>query len=218
MSKPAIRDVESEIVIEFAFKIESAQQANEAHRRVLNSFQAAIAVGEFLSQKKSELGHGNWLPWVQENLDFGDRTASNYMRLFKNANHLNRKGLSDLTEGYRMLANRAKTENDREAKRQQYEERVRRVQAANAESQRLLAQQQPVEPKVQKEPVVRPEPDYSEILSWVERSVFEVVDTYVYAGNHTTEECCKLWGLVADRLTDLSERFRRMPLSGDCAE
>jgi Protein of unknown function (DUF3102) len=197
--------------VDFALKIESAEQANEAHRRILNSLQVAIAVGEFLSQKKSELGHGNWIPWVQENLDFSDRTASNYIRTFKNADFLNQKGISDSTEAYRLLINRAKSENNRESKRKEHEEKVIQFQAGKAKSEQDMAQHQPAEPKDQLERIVPPasEPDYPEVLREVERSIFEVVGTYTVEGSHSTEQCYKLGGLVADQLADLSERFRR---------
>lgn len=43
----------------------------------------AIRIGELLTEQKEEIEHGEWLPWVEENLPFTDRHARNYMSLAK---------------------------------------------------------------------------------------------------------------------------------------
>jgi hypothetical protein len=81
--------------------ITTAEQANAAHRRIVSSVQDAISIGEFLSVKKAELKHGEWLPWVEANLNFDRRTATNYMRLFDKWETVSHLGLS---EAYKLLS------------------------------------------------------------------------------------------------------------------
>ena len=68
------------------------------------SIERAIRVGELLSEQKSELNHGEWIPWVEENLPFDRRQASNYMRVFSNQHELNGNSTSHLAEAVQMLA------------------------------------------------------------------------------------------------------------------
>ncbi len=42
---------------------------------------AAISCGELLAEKKHTVGHGRWLRWVRENLDFSLETAQIYIKL-----------------------------------------------------------------------------------------------------------------------------------------
>jgi hypothetical protein len=41
----------------------------------------ALNVGEMLLQAKEACAHGQWLPWLRQNVSFSDRTAQGYMRL-----------------------------------------------------------------------------------------------------------------------------------------
>jgi hypothetical protein len=69
-----------------AITISKAEQANEAHKRIIGMLSStvhdAIAIGQFLTEQKSTLNHGEWLPWNSAYLTFDRRTATNYMRLF----------------------------------------------------------------------------------------------------------------------------------------
>jgi hypothetical protein len=47
-------------------------------------------LGEALLVKKTELGHGNWLPWLEDNLVFSAATAENYMLLAKKWDRLSK--------------------------------------------------------------------------------------------------------------------------------
>jgi len=51
----------------------------------------AIELGEALRELKGELGHGNWLPWVEEKFPYGERMARRFMDLAAN-----RSEMSDL--------------------------------------------------------------------------------------------------------------------------
>jgi hypothetical protein len=68
-----------------ALIISTAEEANAAHRRIVATVQDAIAIGEFLTRQKAKLKHGEWLPWVKENLEFSRQTADNYRRRSKNS-------------------------------------------------------------------------------------------------------------------------------------
>lgn len=44
----------------------------------------AIEIGRLLTEQKAELAHGEWIPWVESNLAFGERQARRYMRIYEN--------------------------------------------------------------------------------------------------------------------------------------
>ena len=52
--------------------------ANQAFKTALHH---AIKAGELLKEAKAKVGHGAWLPWLQENCHVSERTAQGYMRL-----------------------------------------------------------------------------------------------------------------------------------------
>jgi site-specific DNA-methyltransferase (adenine-specific) len=79
-----------------------AAVANEQHeagegatRRGLEHFRAA---GEALLRAKGQLGHGNWLAWVEKHLRFTERQARRYMTLAKS------DVTSDLEEQWRIIS------------------------------------------------------------------------------------------------------------------
>ena len=71
----------------------------------------AIRIGELLQEQKEGLKHGEWLPWVEGNLSFTDRTVRNYLRVYENRERLKMETVSDLTDAYRLLE--APKENER---------------------------------------------------------------------------------------------------------
>lgn len=60
-----------------------------------NATQHAWRLGELLVQKKESLPHGEWLPWLNENVDFAERTARRFMGFYEEVRS-NRTVLSDL--------------------------------------------------------------------------------------------------------------------------
>ena len=76
----------------------TADQIMQAHDQVMECtrslanlgnqwMQKASIVGELLTRKKAEVGHGNFLPWLAENVKaFGDRTAAHYMKAYRYSN------------------------------------------------------------------------------------------------------------------------------------
>jgi hypothetical protein len=59
---------------------------NAGHARCVdgarNVIADAIEVGQYLTEAKGRLGHGEWIPWVEANLDFGRVQAWKYMRAY----------------------------------------------------------------------------------------------------------------------------------------
>lgn len=85
----------------------SAQAITRLHNELYSLFDKglhkAIQIGELLIQQKRALNHGEWIPWIQENLPFSDQTARNYIRLYLNQNELKSKNVLDLTTAYKAL-------------------------------------------------------------------------------------------------------------------
>jgi hypothetical protein len=65
-----------------------AERINFEHDQYENSQREAIvhaiAAGEALIEAKEHVGHGKWLRWVDDHLDFSERTAQYYMRIARN--------------------------------------------------------------------------------------------------------------------------------------
>lgn len=53
-----------------------------------SSLEKAATIGELLTRKKAELEHGQFTPWIEENLPFGDRMARKYMRVYEHRNQI----------------------------------------------------------------------------------------------------------------------------------
>jgi hypothetical protein len=52
------------------------------------SLPKAIRIGELLNSQKSDMPHGTFISWVEENLSIGKRQAQNYMKVFQRRNEL----------------------------------------------------------------------------------------------------------------------------------
>jgi hypothetical protein len=79
----------AEELASLAADIRKEHEACEADAR--SAVEHAIRAGELLIEAKARTKHGEWLPWLGDNFEFTDRTASTYMRL-----SANRKSISDL--------------------------------------------------------------------------------------------------------------------------
>jgi hypothetical protein len=53
----------------------------EAVKNLKFAVMHAIAAGKSLIEAKKQLKHGEWLPWLEQNCEFSERTARGYMRL-----------------------------------------------------------------------------------------------------------------------------------------
>jgi len=85
--------------------IEEINQLNgEIMGAVRTNLDKAIRIGGLLTQIKSDLDHGEWLPWLKANVQFSQQTASIYVRCFERREEIKLLNLSNLTEAQRFLA------------------------------------------------------------------------------------------------------------------
>jgi hypothetical protein len=70
------------------------------------ALEKAIEAGNLLRQCKEGLAHGTWLPWLEENFSFTDRTARRWMKISEDAEtgKLKTDTVSNLSEAYRITA------------------------------------------------------------------------------------------------------------------
>ena len=67
------------------------QEILDAKRR---GGEAILTIGRCLTEAKQARPHGEWLPWLNERVEFSERTARNFMRLSREWS--NRQALADL--------------------------------------------------------------------------------------------------------------------------
>ncbi len=67
------------------------------------SLEKAIRIGQLLSEQKEFLKHGEFTPWLESNIPFTDRTARNYMRLYRERDRIKTETISDLKGAYALL-------------------------------------------------------------------------------------------------------------------
>lgn len=86
-------------------KFAGARQAPQAERGIesitaeilqlkQDAGNAILGIGQRLIEAKAMLPHGEWLPWLTEQVEFSERTARNFMRLARE--WTNRQALADL--------------------------------------------------------------------------------------------------------------------------
>jgi hypothetical protein len=72
-----------------------ATAINEAHQRAFGKAREALDharhAGDLLHEAKASMQHGEWLPWLKENIKFSERTAQAYMRLAARWDELQKK-------------------------------------------------------------------------------------------------------------------------------
>ncbi len=71
------------------------------------SLDNAIEAGRLLFEAKERIKHGLFGQWMYENLPFCDRTAQNYMKLYKYRDVLKKEKVSSLTDAYFSLKGEA---------------------------------------------------------------------------------------------------------------
>lgn len=86
------------------------KEINRLHREIAEAFQSsigrAIRIGELLTEQKKALKHGEFLPWIEQNLPFTPKAAQNYMRVYAHREEV--QALPDTTSAYRLLGMRKK--------------------------------------------------------------------------------------------------------------
>jgi hypothetical protein len=95
MSDPIIEGSNS--LADLAARIRAFHEATVEGLR--QSVTNGIAAGELLIEAKAQLQHGQWLPWLRDNVNISERTAQLYMRLAKNRTEIEAKSatVADLT-------------------------------------------------------------------------------------------------------------------------
>jgi hypothetical protein len=58
-----------------------ARKVQEIERQKTQTVQMAIDIGKHLIEAKSQLKHGEWLPWLQQNFPHSTTSAGHYMRM-----------------------------------------------------------------------------------------------------------------------------------------
>jgi hypothetical protein len=71
------------------------------------ALEKAKEAGGLLREAKESLPHGGWLPWLESNFTFTDRTARRWMKLSEDmeSGKLKSDTVSNLTEAYRLSTN-----------------------------------------------------------------------------------------------------------------
>jgi len=59
-----------------AVNLEIARLHSEILTAARTSLDKAIRIGQLLTEQKAQLKHGEWLPWVKENLPFDARSSA----------------------------------------------------------------------------------------------------------------------------------------------
>ena len=105
MKTDSIAPAKSQRIISCALK-EIRDLNVEIMTAARTSVKKAIRIGELLIKVKSELPHGDFIPWVKENLkhSFSLTTAERWMRLFEKRNDPKIVNLTNLSDTYRLLA------------------------------------------------------------------------------------------------------------------
>ncbi|MDI7202053.1 DUF3102 domain-containing protein [Leptospira santarosai] len=85
----------------------AADELNKLHESILtagkNMVRFAIEAGEILTSKKNQLRHGEFIPWVETNLNFKIRTAQRYIKIFENKDRINASALTHLEDAYKLI-------------------------------------------------------------------------------------------------------------------
>jgi Protein of unknown function (DUF3102) len=90
------------------------EEINELHQQNLDAakstLERAIWIGELLTQQRANLKHGEWLPWLEANIIFSDRTARRYIAVFEQREQLKLDSVSDLADAYRFLSDQSEAD------------------------------------------------------------------------------------------------------------
>jgi hypothetical protein len=89
-------------------------EINARHRNINGCVKTALAeairIGELLTANKAAVRHGDWLRWIEKNLEFDRTTAFRYMRIFERRDELKCFSVQHLTEAYALLAEKTDRE------------------------------------------------------------------------------------------------------------
>jgi hypothetical protein len=81
----------------------AAEKAALVEQHGRKTVQAAIDCGRYLTEIKSRLGHGEWLPWLAENWQYTQQWANQFMRLANYNSTCNLSDAKDIKDALRIL-------------------------------------------------------------------------------------------------------------------
>lgn len=174
----------------------SAEHITELHYKaksnLSSAIDAAIEVGEELQKAKTALQHGAYLPWIESNLPFDERTAQRYVKMYLNNSELKKLQPSSLSEAYGILTE-PKEEPEEDVKIEAY----------------IKADDYDEEEGDELDPVVAIEPIYSKYPYWkeLEQSIKQMNDTYKKLSSkrdHTTPQSV---GFMIGNLKEMAMRL-----------
>ena len=80
---------------------EIKQLITELNSTLKMSVNKAIQIGQLLCEQKEEMNHGEFLPWLKDNISLSERTARNYMKLYHHKDKT--ANIADLQEAYKQI-------------------------------------------------------------------------------------------------------------------
>jgi hypothetical protein len=98
MSEIILTDLPTETLADMA-----AEKAELVEQHGRKTVQAAIDCGRYLIEIKSRLGHGEWLPWLEENWRLHQAWASQFMKMANYARAHNLEQAGSIREALRMI-------------------------------------------------------------------------------------------------------------------
>jgi len=116
----------------------------QAEREVASGLIHARVAGELLRQAKSQLSHGEWLPWLRKHCRLTVRTAQTYMRVASRWPELEKCATVahlGLRDGLRLLADHREGPQDREGPQEDLQPINTPLTRATREERRALATQ-----------------------------------------------------------------------------
>jgi hypothetical protein len=94
--------VEPEVLTPYESAID---EINDLHGQIDNlakiAVEKAIRIGQLLTEKRNICAHGEFLPWLQANVQFSQKTAYRYISLYANREKVVR--VTNLAEAYRLV-------------------------------------------------------------------------------------------------------------------
>ena len=96
-------ELKSEDNIEINRIQEITRLHNEVNTLFTSGLEKAIRIGFLLEEQKKSMAHGKFTSWIDHNLPFKERTARNYMRLYRNRDEIKRQGIASLNVAYQAL-------------------------------------------------------------------------------------------------------------------
>jgi Protein of unknown function (DUF3102) len=83
------------------------EQINGYHYQIENMgmslLEAALCAGELISKVKADLPHGTFMNWVQQNLKFSHKTATNYIRIYDLDEAGKLETVANISEAYKLI-------------------------------------------------------------------------------------------------------------------